>query len=53
LKKENEIKGFDHNQLFMKQMTSVGYTVSFFNTFLFGEEENDIQNPQAMLIEKK
>ena len=25
LKKEDEIKGFDPNQLFMKHMTSVGY----------------------------
>jgi hypothetical protein len=29
LKKENEIKGFDPSQLFMKHMTSVGYNVSF------------------------
>jgi hypothetical protein len=53
LKKANEIKGFDPNQLFMKHMTLVGYSVSFANTFLFGEEEDDSQNPQALLIEKK
>jgi hypothetical protein len=53
LKKENEIKGFDHNQFFMKQMTLIGYNVSFSNTFLFGEEDDDSKNPQALLIEKK
>jgi hypothetical protein len=37
----------------MKHMTSVGYSVSFANTFLFGEEEDDSQNPQALLIEEK
>jgi hypothetical protein len=33
LKKDNEIKGFNPNQLFMTHMTSVGYSVSFSNTF--------------------
>jgi len=45
LKKENEIKGFDHNQSFMKQITLIGYNVSFSNTFLFGEEDDDSKNP--------
>jgi hypothetical protein len=53
LKKEYEIKGFDPNQIFMKHMAFVGYSVSFSNTFLFEEEEDDSQNPQALLIEKK
>jgi hypothetical protein len=38
LNKENEIKGFDPNQFFMKHMTYVGYNVSFSSTFLFVEE---------------
>jgi hypothetical protein len=33
LKKDNEIKGFNPNKLNMIQMTSVGYSVSFSNTF--------------------
>jgi hypothetical protein len=37
----------------MKHMTFVGYSVTFSNTFLFGEEEGDIQNPQALSIEKR
>jgi hypothetical protein len=53
LKKEYEIKGLDPNQIFMKHMAFVGYSVSFSNTFLFEEEEDDSQNPQALLIEKK
>jgi hypothetical protein len=53
LKLANEIKGFDPNQLFMNHMIYVGYSISFANTFLFGEEEGDSQNPQALSIEKK
>jgi hypothetical protein len=53
LKEANEIKGFDPSQLFMKHMTYVRYNVSFANTFLFGEEEGDSQNPQALSIEKR
>jgi hypothetical protein len=53
LNKEDEIKGLDPSQLFMKHMISVGYNVSFSNTFLFREEEVDSQNPQALKIEKK
>jgi hypothetical protein len=53
LKKVDEIKGFDPNQLFMKHMTSWATMCSFANTFLFREEEDDSQNPQALLIEKK
>jgi hypothetical protein len=52
LKKEYEIKWFDPNQLFMKHMTYVVYSVSFASTFLC-IEENDRQNPQAFSIEKK
>ena len=33
LKKDNEMKGFNPNQLFMIHMTSIGYSVSFSNTF--------------------
>jgi len=53
LNKADEIKGFDHNRLFMKHMTYVGYSVSFASTFLSREEEDDIQNPQALSIEKE
>jgi hypothetical protein len=53
LKKKDEIKGFDIIQLFMKHMKSVGYNVSFANTFLFGEEEDESRNPRELLIEKK
>jgi hypothetical protein len=53
LKVADEVKGFDPNQLFMKHMIYVGYNVTFANTFLFGEEEGDSQNPQALPIEKK
>jgi hypothetical protein len=52
LKKANEIKGFNPNQLFMTHMTSVGYSMSFSKTFLFGEEEGDSQNPQGLPVEK-
>jgi hypothetical protein len=41
LKEEDEIKGFDPNELFMKHMTSIGYNVSFSSTFLFEEEGGD------------
>lgn len=34
-------------------MIYVGYSASFDNTFLFGEDRSDIQKPQAMSIEKK
>jgi hypothetical protein len=37
----------------MNHMIYVGYSISFSNTFLFGEEEGDSQNPQALSIEKK
>ena len=36
----------------MTHMTSVGYSVSFSKTFLFGEEEGDNQNPQGLPVEK-
>lgn len=47
-----EIKEFYPNHLFMNHIIYVGYSVSYANTFLFGEEEGDIQNPQALSIEK-
>jgi hypothetical protein len=50
LKVEEEIKGFDPNQLFMKHMIYVGYSVSYENTFLFGEEEDEDKNPEAFLL---
>jgi hypothetical protein len=53
LKITYEIKGFDPTQVFMKHVTSMGYNVSFVSTFLFIEEEGDIQNPQELSIEKK
>jgi hypothetical protein len=51
LKVAEEIKGFDPNQLFMKHMISVGYSVSYANTFLFGEEEDEDKNLEAFPIE--
>jgi hypothetical protein len=51
LKVENEIKGFDPNQLFMNHMMYVGYSVSYANIFLFGEEEDDNQDLQAIPME--
>jgi hypothetical protein len=51
LKKDNEIKGFNPNKLFMTHMMLVGYIVSFSKTFLFREEEGDSQNSQGLLVE--
>jgi hypothetical protein len=36
LKTDTEFKVFNPSQLFMKHMASVGYNVSFSNTFMFG-----------------
>jgi hypothetical protein len=33
-------------------MTSIGYSMSFSKTFLFGEEEGDSQNPQGLPMDK-
>jgi len=49
LRKANEIKGYDPNQIFM---TSVGYNMVFAKTFLFGEEKGNNQNPQGLSVEK-
>jgi hypothetical protein len=35
----------------MKHMIYVGYNVSYENTFLFGEEEDEEKNPEAFPIE--
>jgi hypothetical protein len=35
LKLAEEIKGFDPNHLFMDHILSVGYSVSFANSFIF------------------
>jgi hypothetical protein len=51
LKETKEIKGFDPNQLFMKHMIYVGYNVSYENTFLFVEEEDEDKNHEAFHIE--
>jgi len=53
LNKPDEIKGFDPNQLFMKNMKYVGYIASFASTFLFGEEGCDSENNQVFSIENK
>jgi hypothetical protein len=34
-------------------MIYVGYSISFSHTFLFGEEEGDIQNHRVFFFEKK
>jgi hypothetical protein len=34
-------------------MTSVGFSISLANTFLFGEEEGDSQDPPTIIVEKK
>jgi hypothetical protein len=49
LKKKIEIKGFYPNQLFMKHMTLVGYSVSFSKLFLFGGEEGDRETLKGYL----
>ena len=51
LKVANEIKGFDPKHFFMKHMIYVCYNVSYENTFLFGEEEDDDKNPKEFPIE--
>jgi hypothetical protein len=51
LKATKEIKGFDPNQLFMKHMIFVGYIVSYENTFLFVEEEDEDKNHEEFPIE--
>jgi hypothetical protein len=52
LNKANEFEGFNPSQLFMKHMISVGYNVSFFNTFMFGEEEGERKKHQGLTIEE-
>jgi hypothetical protein len=45
---KNEIKGFDPNQCFMNHMTFTGFSVSYVNTCLFGEEEDDGNKPKVV-----
>jgi hypothetical protein len=45
LKSADEIKGFKSNHLFMNHVAFVGYSVSFSNPFLVGEEEGNNQDP--------
>jgi len=52
LKYAEEIKGFDPNNLFIDHMTSVGFSNSLTNTFLFGEEEGDNHDPPTKIVEK-
>jgi hypothetical protein len=51
LKVVEEIKGFYLNQLLTKHMIYVGYSVSYENNFLFGEEENEDENLEEFSIE--
>jgi hypothetical protein len=37
----------------MDHKTSIGFIISLGNTFLFGEEEGRIQDPQEIIVEKK
>jgi hypothetical protein len=53
LKFAEEIKGFDPNHIFIDHMTSVGFSNSLANTFLFGEEEGDSQDPPTPIVERK
>jgi hypothetical protein len=53
LKLVGEIKGLDPNHFFIDHMTSVDFSVSLANSFLFREEEGDSQDPQAMFAENK
>jgi hypothetical protein len=38
------VKGFDPLQYFMNHMPLVGFSVSYINTYIFGEKENDENN---------
>jgi hypothetical protein len=37
----------------MDHMTSIGFSISLANAFLFGEEEGDSRYPHAIIIENK
>jgi hypothetical protein len=50
LKLVNQVKGFDPHQYFMNHMTSVGFSVSYINTYLYGEDEDDENNPEKVLV---
>jgi hypothetical protein len=49
---ENQVKGFDPQQYFINHMTYVGFSVSYINTYLFGEEEEeeDGNNPEEVPV---
>jgi hypothetical protein len=50
LKLENQVKGFDPQQYFMNHMVSVGFSASYINTCIYGEEENDDNNSEEVLV---
>jgi hypothetical protein len=52
LKLADEVKGFNPNQMFMNHMIYVGYSVSFTNTFLFGEEEGEARVLNQFLLKE-
>jgi len=47
---ENEIKWFDPNQCFMNHMTYVGFGVSYVDTCLFQEEEDNGNNLEVVSV---
>jgi hypothetical protein len=50
LKLADLVKGFDPLQSFMNHMTYVGFSVSYINTYIFGEEENDENNYEEIPV---
>jgi hypothetical protein len=44
------VKGFDPLQYFMNHMIATSFTVSYINTYIFGEEENDENNYEEIPI---
>jgi hypothetical protein len=51
LKVVDYVKGFDPQQLFMNHIISTGFSVSFINTYIYEEEENEGNNSQEKLVQ--
>jgi hypothetical protein len=50
LKLENQVRGFDPQQYFMNHMVFIGFSVSYINSCIYGEEENDDNNSEEVLV---
>jgi hypothetical protein len=46
----NQVKGFDPQQFFINHMIFVGFGMSYINTCVYGEEENDGDNSEEVLV---